>query len=329
MTGGCVKSNGLPGTPSRETSPTLPAGTVSPTAISIRLISSATPLSTLTPTPTLTLAPTYTSTPSTTPTVIPTLPVEAARIRLLDLLANNGNCSLPCLWGITPGESTFQDARIILEPLSSISDFTDFSPGPGAIDPIYTIGDLMIYTTIRFITYPATEIVSYIIFEARALKEMIGESGVEDVFDSRVFGERLSLYMLPRILSQYGRPSSVLLSTLAEFPDSRYGQGHFQILLLYPDQGILVHYTTEMSVVGANVIGCPSNAHIELELYPSGNGESFLDNLEPSWQNEIQNNYKPLEEVTSMSTDDFYQLYRQPTNECLVTPSNLWPVPER
>ncbi len=106
LAGGCVKSSGLPGTPSREAPLTLPASKAFPSSTFIQIISGATPMFMPTPTPTLTPVPTQTPAPSETPTVIPTLSVEDARLRLLDLLAGNGHCRLPCLWGITPGEST-------------------------------------------------------------------------------------------------------------------------------------------------------------------------------------------------------------------------------
>jgi len=275
---------------------------------------------------------THASTPSITPTVIPTLSLGDADLRLLDLLAGNGDCRLPCLWGIKPGESTYEEAKTILVPLSSISDFTAFAPGVGNITPYYTEGDLIIYTNVDFLIN--NNIVTRVYFQGRALKEMSGENGVrgaDNVFDSTFFGERLRLYMLPKILSEYGRPESVLLSTLGELPLSNRDPGvHFNILLLYPDQGILAHYTTEMRVVSKNVVGCPANAHVELELFPSGHSDSFFELLDPTyWPEKIKNDYKPLEEVTSLSIEGFYQTFRQATDECLETPAILWPVPEK
>jgi hypothetical protein len=38
--------------------------------------------------------------------------------------------------------------------------------------------------------------------------------------------------------------------------------------------------------------------------------------------------YIPLEKATTMSLDEFYQTYRQPGNECLMTPAEIWPTPE-
>lgn len=343
LSSGCGKSNSLQETSSSEASPTSLVSKVSPTSTSKRIIISATP----TPIARVTSSPSpdgdlerpghslnKPETPTRMPTTIPTLPVENARLRFLDLLATNGACRLPCLWGITPGKSTYQEARALLEPLSSISDFTDFGPGPSAIDPYYTEDDLIIYTTIRFLTRSDDDIVNHVAFNGRAQKEMSGEHGergVEDVFNSAFFGERLRLYMLPQILSEYGRPDSVLLLTLAKVPPSNREPGvNFNILLLYSDQGILVHYTTEMSVVSENVVGCPANAHVELELYPSGNGDSFFDLLTPTgWPAIIKNNYRPIEKATSMTLEEFYQTFRQPTDECLETPSYLWLVPER
>src|SRR5687767_3752560 len=78
--------------------------------------------STKMPTPIFTPLPTYTATPISTPTVVSPLPVDQAQERFLQLLSDNGECRLPCIWGITPGESTYQDARAILSPLSSLSN---------------------------------------------------------------------------------------------------------------------------------------------------------------------------------------------------------------
>jgi hypothetical protein len=99
----------------------------------------------------------------------------------------------------------------------------------------------------------------------------------------------------------------------------------FDIVLLYPDQGMLIHYTTKKRMVGNNILGCMANAHVELKLFPSGNGESFMDLMSPSWKDRLAY-YKPVEELTSMSVDDFYQAFRQPTDKCITIPNKLLPT---
>lgn len=50
-----------------------------------------------------------TSTPTTTP--VPTLSPEQEGAFLSLLLGNNGDCELPCWWGVTPGQTGSQEAR--------------------------------------------------------------------------------------------------------------------------------------------------------------------------------------------------------------------------
>ncbi len=118
-------------------------------------------------TATPTLAPSATSTRiPATPTDVPTLPVEDARQRLLDLLANNGNCQLPCLWGITPGESSYQDARSILLPLRGVAETVYFDPAsPDSISPFYIEDSQRLYTDIIYL-YNANDVISLIGFES-------------------------------------------------------------------------------------------------------------------------------------------------------------------
>lgn len=279
--------------------------------------------------------PTSSTTPipvsSATIGAIPTLSVDDARARLHKLLSNNEGCRFPCLWGITPGVTTDHDAKAILAPLSSMSDFVGFNSESGTISLIDELSDGQ-FLSIN-ISYLANEgNVLRVNLWGRDMRKLVdeksGEYFFQDIYDSTGFGERLDFYMLHQVLSTYGRPDSVLLETLGKFPPPRYGQGHFKLILLYPEQGIVVQYTTEMRVVGKNVEGCLANAHVEMELLPPGNVETFYQLLAPSdWSNRIAQ-FKPIEKVTSLSMDDFYQKFRQPTANCLLTPARLWPIPE-
>jgi hypothetical protein len=148
------------------------------------------------------------------------------------------------------------------------------------------------------------------------------------VFDSTIFGSKLAFYMLPHILSEYGRPSSVLLST--DLGPNEFGDmGLFYLILMYPDQGFIVHYTTGARMSGSDVLGCMANAHITVDAYPSGHGDTFYGLLPEGYSDVALVSYKPLEEVTSMSLDQFYQTFNKPTDQCIVTASANWPKFER
>ncbi len=274
-------------------------------------------------------SPTGTLTPSFTVQTIPTLTTEDAYKKLLDLLENNGGCRLPCLWGIIPAKSTSNDAMSILFPLSGIAGINSFSPNIGTINLRLTLEDgLNINISVVYLS--KNNIVNQIAFSSEAYHERKGGLGLDSIFNSTIFGDKLRFYMLPNILSEFGRPSSVMITSLAQPPSqSRGGDiGYFRVLLLYPEQGILIHYITQINNIGQNVVGCLTNAHVELDIYPPGVGGVFFQNIDPSTQEDIKNNYKPIEDVTTLTMEDFYQAFRQPTDKCIETPANLWTIPE-
>lgn len=295
--------------------------------VSLTAVPSNVPASSATAAQLYTPLPTDSPTPAPASTIVPTLAINDANARLLDVLANNGGCHLPCLWGIIPGNSSFEEAKAILVPLSNLSQSVYLNPpGPGDIMPRYTEGELEIYTRVAFLTDPDTNTVNRVAFRAEAHRPL-QEGGYEDIFNSSFFGEKIKAYTLQHVLSEQGIPSSVMISTYGG-PLTRGGRGGFDILLLYPDQGILINYATQMEIIGTNVRGCPLNANVEMELYPPGKREIFFGSLKRTdWQVKMKG-YKPLEEVTSMSVDEFYETFRKTTMECIETSTKLWPTQE-
>jgi len=289
-------------------------------------------------TPTITMTPMLTGTvtvpiPTNTSTAISTLPLQDASERLLDLLSNNGGCRLPCLWGITPGESTPQEAQTLWAPLSGISSniLTSrplFTFDKGFVYPAYVEGDLMLKTEASY--HSNNQVVSHIDFYAREQKKFVpstGGWGLLSIFDSTTFGERVEYYSLAHLLSEQGVPTSVMIITSGP-PQIYEGGGGFEIILSYPDKGIWVKYTTQQHIgASGKVRGCPANAHIEMELFPSGDAVSFYAVLGKTHAELSDGWYKPLEEATSMTLDQFYEIFRQPTDKCIETPANLWPTP--
>jgi hypothetical protein len=304
----CLQANGMSATPSRMGTPDLNDSA--------------------TPTQLPTINPTSIATFSSAPTGISTLPMEDAQLAMLNLLTNNGNCRLPCLWGITPGKSTFDESRSILEPLASISDFTAFESNLGAINPIYVEGDVRIHTNVRYRADPNDNFVNSISFYAQALRE-ISQGNYEELFGYPLYDRLLKAYSLPQILTSYGTPADILIRTNLEPPPQNWGP--FELLISYPEQGILVHYTTLLNAVGPNIIGCPTKSKLELYLVPSRSFNSTNDLLEsraaPLKIEEIFPGFRPVEEVTSLSLDDFVRIFSQPTGECIETPASYWPSP--
>jgi hypothetical protein len=286
-------------------------------------------------TATLTLTPSPTSTPfPTTPTDVPTLPVEDARQHLLAILENNNDCRLPCLWGITPGRSNYLDARSVLIPFSSLSDAVvfDWSYPGGGISPQYIEDSYRLNTSISYL-YGENDIVyrmRFRILEEELSQDEYGNQLTTPIYGSPEFIRRTEYYSLSHLMSEQGVPASVMISTEFTFESNRKSFLIY-IVVLYPNRGIWAKYTTwvDKNGVGSNFKTCPVNARIEMELYPSGNPDSFYTLLDETNWGITKAGYKTLEEATSMSVEEFYQTFRQPNDKCIETPSGLWPTPER
>lgn len=284
----------------------------------------ATPMRTMTTPPTIV--------PTNSLSAIPVLSEEKARAELLDLLADNGGCRLPCLLGITPGKTTYTEARAILLPFSGISISMNVSDdnSPDSVWLTYDEGDLRTFIKLSYL-YANDGIINHIAFNAGEYKELAGNRSL--VFDSKNFGERLHSYMLPGILSEFGKPASVVIQTYGK---QITGSGGFEIVLVYPDQGMLVHYVTQMQTVGVNARGCPANAEVELELNPSGDADAFAKSLDATiWEAFARlepmddPGWKSIDKATSLSIEQFYETFREPTDKCIDTPLKGWYVPEQ
>jgi len=274
--------------------------------------------------------------PTKTQTPIPTLEMEIAEELLDELLASNGACDLPCLWGIVPGKGKYQDVIALLEPLRGISEYptmNELKSESGSMDFSNIQGDFQFNTHIGYLT--EEHVVSKIRFRVSMFKRKNDPSNGEywiGVYNSNLFRQEFQTFTVSGVLSKLGAPAEVVIST-----DGGPARGSsvpgFYVLLVYPEQGVLVRYTTFRQLVGGNVRGCLTNAHAEFELFPSGQADLFSNNVDSTdWANwwpvpDDSPYWKSIETATSMSVQDFYEAFRQPTDKCLETPANIWYLP--
>jgi hypothetical protein len=227
-------------------------------------------------------------------------------------------------------------------PLIGIAEISDFTPKyhGDVIRPLYiednsrsnpsVVGRLN--TTVDYL-YGNNGIVSHIHFTALEEEVTYDSKGnwttKRPILDSTTFKKRVAYYSLAHVLTEQGIPASVMFqfSGASLYPVDVLG---LDIVLFYPDQGIWVQYKMSMQNRGKTKMGCPNgNAQVEMELFPPGDSSSFYAKLDQTDWGVIKGAYKPLEEVTGMSVDKFYEIFRNSTsNQCIQAPANLWPTPE-
>ena len=281
----------------------------------------AMPLPTVAPslTPTLEL-PTDTHTPSLIPptrtprpTPVPTMTADEEYGFFLEMLQNNGGCQLPCWWGFTPGETSWQATRDFFTSLGKetgsvdgIQNYTVFFNRPGHYESYqsYIGGEDGILEMIGIVASPA-----------------VGEDGLF-TYDHPQFAEDWRTYMLPQMLEVYGSPSQVFLGT-GGAPWSP-----FDLLLFYPEKGFLMQYSgVAEEREGETWLVCPHLVELTLYLWSpdrSMNLEDIPGVIDVHADDPTWGPYS-LEEATGMSIEQFYETFVKSDNEtCLEVPADLW-----
>ncbi len=210
-----------------------PIGVSSPTATYAPTFIHLNPTPTSTSTATSTTA---TALPNPTWTPLPTIPPNQVEAEIENLLINPVNCNLPCWWGTVPGKSNWYEVERLLRTFTTeIRRYalTNDLVGYGVvvnipeginltnqIGPFYTVNDRGIVKTIE------------------------------------VALGNLPNYSLSQVLTTYGPPSEVWLNTI-DAP--RAGSQPFRLLLFYKQQGFLIQYVTNASMIENLITGCFTN----------------------------------------------------------------------
>jgi hypothetical protein len=210
----------------------------------------------------------------------PTLPPDEAQALVMDLIATNGGCRLPCWWGITPGETTWEEARTFLETFAT---------------QILTLSK-----DVYGVTY-------------NNLPESVSRGAVGatiTVDNGTVQSIRSDInFPLSETLETYGQPSEVWIKV---DPQSINPEAPFTIVLFYPEQGILAGYQGTAKK-GTILRFCPEKI-IDYTLWflwdPS------LDLIFAGAANEVLINrpFFNLEDKTNMDFKTFYDTYKDPEN---------------
>ncbi len=277
-------------------------------SVAITVTPSATYLQAATPRPTPKFTtetlPTVQVLPTRTPQ--PTLDSLEAEKTVVEYLQSNGGCKLPCWWGISPGETTLEEAEILLESIGQVKK----SDEGNSLGYQYQVPN-----------YPEGFFI---------LSNLYSEQGkVKEIFVyANGTGESFSL---SKLLTNYGKPDDVLLQVDQEVP---CGYPRFIMLIVYKNQGIIAEFEAIKRKDGQYLRGC----FIDRSDYASGPSLWLFDVGDPQKivQSSIYSHMKTdkvpmqppvlsIEQATGMDIETFYQKYKDPSNYCIFTPSILWP----
>ncbi|MEW5827944.1 MAG: hypothetical protein AB1846_03570, partial [Chloroflexota bacterium] len=280
-----------------------------------------------------------------------------ARLVLAQFVQQNGGCDLPCILGLSPVTSNgasivafsryFQEHSTPIENLVVERDLYEnivgerveiYSDGPqlngGGANLTFwkdrtrvqiTIGAYYLDNIIDHIEFSASVYVHS--FEGTQEKVAIPPSHPD-------FDELVGQFSLSKILLKYGKPSEIWILPHPEYlPDHPYTNSAypFDFVLIYPNNGFAIEYIARVTERGDYLVGCPNTSYIYLASWNPEKKKSFenmatyfrgTDSLGPS----NHSSFQPIQDVTSVSVDDFYEHYKNPNfTECVETPRKLWP----
>lgn len=260
----------------------------------------------MTQTATATLKPTVLPSRTATqePTKFPTLPAETFRRSVIELLSTNGGCELPCWLGIEKGDAV--DKVIALFARLGETPYMEWH----AYDYSVSLDDFnFVDMDVKFYV-DDNQIV-------QRIQVMLSEPVRFQEYHA-VLEERFSLQS---VLARYGKPSEVLFAAPPQIePSSVRG---YVLFVIYDEQ--------DFGIVYDGVTGIEDPMRLcDLETINVGLGEIFLYAHEPRRNIPELNDsqfmeLQPLEQVTNLTLEDFYQAFSSPnSSECIESPLEIW-----
>jgi hypothetical protein len=227
--------------------------------------------------------------------------VDAQKL-LDDLLMNNAGCNLPCFWGITPGITTWEEAKSFLE---TFAHFTGARVVNGEI--------LLGYFHIPFPGDMGTVTHTYVI-----------EEGI--VTGIKAYnGDLAPAFYLPEILKTYGQPDGVYIRT---FREEEQNSQPFLLDLFYPDLGILMEFSGGRLIddSGDHLTICLAEMNSPfIYLWSPEQEMTFQQATEMYLDTENLPQPIPLQEAAGMNIYTFYKYLVELGTVCIETPKAMWP----
>ncbi len=254
--------------------------------------------STIVPTETTSPSPTMvTDTPSveTTETLTPTNQTE--EVSLNQLMRTNGNCKLPCWWGIELGISKLEEI-----PEKFIGEGIEW------------------WAEDNWIVNKGLTILVMLESESNDIIQSI--KVVADAQDEH-FVEYWEQYSLPHMLNEYGLPSQTLV--YYPFRADSGGTPSFRLFLIYEELGIMINYIGKAEDLGDGKARACLNLNdlyeINLFLYQTEEYGNILETVIPAEtvsfisEPETVHDLISWEQATELSLDDFSHLFSEENEE--------------
>ena len=279
------------------TSILLPSETIVPPTQTVTAIPS-TPLPVFTSTPFYTPLPTFSSTQA----------VENLRIWLQGVF----DCLLPCWGGITPGKTTWPEARQILEQMSEFAT-VNISENINC--------DFGVCNGIGWSLYPET--VAEGSFFTKLPENIVNVVNINIQNEGTEKINFLRNIQMQDVFLWYGPPPMLFFNVETNLAEIRF----MEIVLVYPERQFVIKYIKATELNGDRVENCGRDDRIELIILDNKEQLLSMDAINNAGETRhlhLDARYKTLGEATGLSMNSFYEAVSTVNNFCISTPLNIW-----
>jgi len=260
-----------------------------------------------------TVIPTFIPLPTFKPVLTPTIDRNEKSNKVIPFLNDNGGCKLPCFWGITPGKTTWKEAKIIFDKLSILTEDYKYQDGilhDASFD--FYKNDLRISVGLE-------------LFEEQQVISII----VLDISDDLI----AKYYSFTEILKNYGEPKKIGIDLKIL---GQYGQpdtAHLQVFLAYGDIWLRIYYNriAVKSKTSEAYLYCPNDP---IQILNRNSISMIIQAVEKPLDNEslskklgglAVNEPFSIEKASNIKVNEFYiSMINGNKNFCLETPVKYW-----
>lgn len=154
------------------------------------------------------------------------------------------DCRLPCWAGITPGETNWNEAKQVVETMTSFSNVRVLEDQ----DCVDRKCNLVSWTLISDWNTRGNWVSG------------LDEGGNTSLRIQIVEAALVKALNLFKILNQYGKPAFLLFSTEPDLP----GDVFLELILVYPERHFVIKYSKYATLSENYVVSCGKDSHIEL-----------------------------------------------------------------
>jgi hypothetical protein len=262
--------------------------------IKTTVVQTTPPTQDLTNTPTLIPSPSVTPSPYPSLTALATLTNNDANRMVFDLIKTNGDCEMPCIWGIVTGETKWE---VVKQQFSALRfEFI--------ADPYKCVVDETKHECVRYYVDKIINDLRYG-FEVSVKDENITIVSIRSQSAKGYFS-------LDKVLNEFEVPSDIYIGAPTAYISSNMPA---EIVLFYDTQNLAISYEIRGKVFNNVLRICPYNYETD----------HWVDVFEPnslSYMNYkkffTDRQYYPFEEKTGLDISDFYELFvNKAENNCL------------